>query len=49
MNASVLVVDDEAVFRVLAEEALSSEGFEVRTADTLRRARRRSTRPRPTS
>jgi two-component system response regulator AtoC len=36
---SVLVVDDEAVFRVLAEEALASEGFEVRTADTLRRAK----------
>ena len=40
MTASVLVVDDESVFRVLAEEALSSEGFEVRTAGTLREARR---------
>jgi two-component system response regulator AtoC len=39
MSASVLVVDDEAVFRVLVEEALVSEGFEVRTADSLRRAR----------
>ncbi|PYS95303.1 MAG: sigma-54-dependent Fis family transcriptional regulator, partial [Acidobacteria bacterium] len=39
MNASVLVVDDEAVFRVLAEEALSSEGFEVRTAESLKKAR----------
>ena len=39
MNASVLVVDDEAVFRMLAEEALVSEGFEVRTVDSLRRAR----------
>jgi two-component system response regulator AtoC len=36
---SVLVVDDEAVFRVLAEEALASEGFEVRTAETLRKAK----------
>jgi two-component system response regulator AtoC len=39
VNSSVLVVDDEAVFRVLAEEALTSEGFEVRTAETLRKAR----------
>ena len=39
MSTSVLVVDDESVFRVLVEEALASEGFEVRTADTLRLAR----------
>ncbi len=39
MSASVLVVDDEAVFRMLAEEALASEGFEVRTAESLGRAR----------
>jgi len=39
VSASVLVVDDEAVFRVLAEEALISEGFEVRTAESLRKAR----------
>ena len=39
MSASILVVDDEAVFRVLAEEALTAEGFEVRTAETLRKAR----------
>ncbi len=39
MNASVLVVDDEPVFRVLAEEALASEGFEVRTVETLKKAR----------
>ncbi len=39
MNASVLVVDDEAVFRMLAEEALVSEGLDVRTADSLFRAR----------
>jgi DNA-binding response OmpR family regulator len=35
----VLIVDDERVFCMLAEEALASEGFEVRTADTLRKAR----------
>jgi two-component system, NtrC family, response regulator AtoC len=39
MNPSILVVDDEQVFRLLAEEALASEGFEVRTAETLRKAR----------
>ena len=39
MSASILVVDDEAVFRVLAEEALTAEGFEVRTAETLKKAR----------
>ncbi len=39
MSASVLVVDDEHIFRVLAEEALVSEGFEVRTAASLARAR----------
>ncbi|HYS04659.1 MAG TPA: sigma-54 dependent transcriptional regulator [Candidatus Dormibacteraeota bacterium] len=39
MNASILVVDDEAVFRVLAEEALTAEGFEVRTAESLKKAR----------
>jgi len=39
LNASVLIVDDERVFCLLAEEALASEGFEVRTADTLRKAR----------
>jgi two-component system response regulator AtoC len=39
MRASVLVVDDERVFRVLAEEALVAEGFEVRTAANLARAR----------
>jgi two-component system, NtrC family, response regulator AtoC len=39
VNASVLVVDDEAVFRMLAEEALTSEGLDVRTADSLRRAK----------
>ena len=39
MRPSVLVVDDERSFRLLAEEALSSEGFDVRTASTLARAR----------
>ena len=39
MRPSVLVVDDERIFRVLAEEALSSEGFDVRTASSLSRAR----------
>jgi two-component system response regulator AtoC len=39
VNASVLVVDDEPVFRLLVEETLASEGLEVRTADSLRRAR----------
>jgi two-component system response regulator AtoC len=39
MSGSILVVDDEAVFRVLAEEALSAEGFEVRSAETLKKAR----------
>jgi DNA-binding NtrC family response regulator len=32
MKPSVLVVDDEKTFRVVAEEALSSEGFDVETA-----------------
>src|ERR1043165_9864253 len=39
MKASVLIVDDERVFRVLAEEALISEGFEVRQAANLAKAR----------
>jgi two-component system, NtrC family, response regulator AtoC len=39
VNGTVLIVDDEPVFRVLAEEALVSEGFEVRTAETLKKAR----------
>src|SRR6476661_3691353 len=40
MSASILVVDDEATFRLVAEEALSSEGFEVTTAARLSEARR---------
>jgi len=39
MRPNVLVVDDERSFRLLAEEALSSEGIDVRTAGTLARAR----------
>jgi two-component system response regulator AtoC len=32
VEASVLIVDDEKSFRVIAEEALSREGYRVRTA-----------------
>jgi two-component system, NtrC family, response regulator AtoC len=39
VNARLLVIDDEPNFRVLAEEALSSEGLEVRSAGTLRGAK----------
>ena len=38
LNARVLVVDDEHAFRLLAEAALSSDGFEVRTTGTLQEA-----------
>ncbi len=34
MSATVLIVDDEKSFRVIAEEALSGEGYEVRTAES---------------
>jgi two-component system response regulator AtoC len=40
MSASVLVVDDEATFRLLAEEALTADGFDVTTASRLAEARR---------
>jgi DNA-binding NtrC family response regulator len=40
MSASVLVVDDEATFRLLAEEALTAEGFDVTSASRLAEARR---------
>jgi two-component system, NtrC family, response regulator AtoC len=40
MSASVLVIDDEATFRLLAEEALSAEGFDVTSASRLAEARR---------
>jgi two-component system response regulator AtoC len=39
MRATVLVVDDERVFRVMSEEALTANGFEARTAATLAKAR----------
>jgi two-component system, NtrC family, response regulator AtoC len=39
MNASVLIVDDERSFRVMAEEALAGEGFEVRAVPNLSQAR----------
>ena len=47
MKATVLVVDDERVFRVMAEQALVAEGFEVRTAATLARARAELARSTP--
>src|SRR3954452_24958343 len=34
MKASVLVIDDEKSFRIVAEEALTREGYQVRTAST---------------
>src|SRR5438105_4603445 len=39
MKVNVLVVDDEPTFRLLAEEALSAEGFDVRSVGTLKKAR----------
>src|SRR4051812_11605102 len=47
MKASVLIVDDERVFRVLAEEALTSEGFEVTQAPNLAKARAALSRSQP--
>jgi two-component system, NtrC family, response regulator AtoC len=38
-SASILVVDDDKAFRLLAEEALHAERFEVRAVGTLARAR----------
>ncbi len=40
MKPSVLIVDDEQIFRVLAESALASEGFDVRVAPNLARAKK---------
>jgi len=40
LKPSVLIVDDEQVFRVLTESALVPEGFEVRVAQNLARARK---------
>jgi len=37
MNASILVIDDDKAFQLLCEEALTNEGFEVRTAGTIAR------------
>src|SRR5262249_42869590 len=37
MNARILVIDDDKAFQLLADEALSAEGFEVRTAGTIAR------------
>ncbi|HEX2872431.1 MAG TPA: sigma-54 dependent transcriptional regulator [Polyangiaceae bacterium] len=47
MKASVLIVDDERIFRVLAEEALTSEGFDVRQAPNLAKARIELSRSQP--
>jgi two-component system, NtrC family, response regulator AtoC len=47
MKASVLIVDDERIFRVLAEEALTAEGFEVRQASNLAKARTELSRSQP--
>jgi two-component system, NtrC family, response regulator AtoC len=40
LKPSVLIIDDEQVFRVLAESALVPEGFEVRVAQNLARAKK---------
>ena len=34
MKPTVLVIDDEKTFRIVAEEALSAEGFDVTTASS---------------
>lgn len=47
MKARVLVVDDERIFRVMAEEALGSEGFEVTTTASLAGAKRELQRSAP--
>jgi two-component system response regulator AtoC len=47
VRASVLVVDDERVFRVMAEEALGAEGYEVRSVANLARARAELARATP--
>lgn len=38
MGANVLVVDDDQIFRVLAQEALSAEGYDVAAVGTIARA-----------
>ncbi len=47
MSASILIVDDERGFRVLAEEALVAEGFVVEAVGTLSQARSRLERATP--
>ena len=39
MRPSILVVDDDRSFRILADTALTSEGFDVRTVASLGKAR----------
>ncbi|MGC4091762.1 MAG: sigma-54 dependent transcriptional regulator [Polyangiaceae bacterium] len=39
MKPTVLIVDDDRSFRILTEAGLAGEGFEVRSAATLRKAR----------
>ncbi|HWA75615.1 MAG TPA: sigma-54 dependent transcriptional regulator [Polyangiaceae bacterium] len=39
MKPTVLIVDDDRSFRILTETALAGEGFDVRSAATLRKAR----------
>jgi two-component system response regulator AtoC len=39
MKPTILIVDDDRSFRILTETALAGEGFEVRTAGSLRKAR----------
>ncbi len=38
MSASILIVDDDKAFQLIAKEALSAEGFDVRTVGNLARA-----------
>ena len=47
MKATVLVVDDERVFRVLAKDALEDDGFAVETAASLAQARQELARGLP--
>jgi two-component system response regulator AtoC len=39
VKPTILIVDDDRSFRILTETALAGEGFEVRSAATLRKAR----------
>ena len=50
MKPTVLVIDDEKTFRIVVEEALSDEGFDVSSASTGEsRLARVATRARPIS